>query len=223
MMLGSSVAAPLSQRVQGKVLLIPGLTLFAVGMAYIDWAAHANSGPWIFLPGLACTGLGLGFTWTPIFSIATRNLRPELAGVASGVLSTIQELGGVIASASVGAVLQGRLAASLHTRAVHAASQVPAQARRQFVSSFSQAAKSGFEVGRGQSGGNLHLPASVPAATVHHIAAVAHDVFTNAFVDAMKPALAMPITVVVIAALSCLAVRATVSGSAAVETSEAIA
>lgn len=223
MMVGSSVAAGLSQRVGGKVLLIPGLTLFALGMAYIDWAAHVDSGPWTFVPGLVCSGLGLGFTWTPVFSIATRNLKPELAGVASGVLSTIQELGGVIASASVGAVLQDRLAASLHTRAVHAAAQVPAQTRRQFVSGFSHAAKTGFEVGRGQSGSSLHLPPNVPASTVQHIVGVAHGVFTNAFVDAMKPTLAMPITIVVIAALGCFAVRAAGPGSVNRRADEAVA
>jgi hypothetical protein len=205
------------------VLLIPGLTLFAFGMAYIDWAAHVNSRPWTFLPGLICSGLGLGFTWTPIFSIATRNLKPELAGVASGVLSTIQELGGVIASASVGAVLQDRLAASLHTRALHAAGRLPVQTRGQFVAGFSHAAKTGFQVGRGQSGSNLHLPSSVPASTVQQIASVAHSVFTNAFVDAVKPALLMPITIVSLAALGCFAVRAAGPGAAGGRAEEAVA
>jgi hypothetical protein len=139
------------------------------------------------------------------------------------VLSTIQELGGVIASASVGAVLQDRLAVSLHTRAVHVAAQLPAQTRQQFVSGFSHAAKTGFEVGRGQSGSSLHLPPNVPASTVQQIAAAAHSVFTNAFVDAMKPTLAMPITIVVIAALGCFAVRATGPESATGRADEAVA
>ena len=89
----------------GKYLLIPGLALFAAGMAYIDWAAHADASRWSFLPGLIAGGIGMGFTWVPVFSLARRDLRPELAGVASGLLSTIQELGGVLASAAVGALL----------------------------------------------------------------------------------------------------------------------
>lgn len=223
MMVGSSAAAGLSQRVSGKVILIPGLTLFALGMAYIDWAAHVDSGPWTFMPGLICSGLGLGFTWTPIFSIATRNLKPQLAGVASGVLSTIQELGGVVASASVGAVLQDRLAASLHTRALHAAGQLPAQARGPFVAGFSHASSSGFQVGRGQSGSNLDLPPHIPASAVQQIASVAHAVFTHAFVDAMKPALLMPIAIVALAVVGCFAVRSAGPGSVTGRADEAVA
>jgi hypothetical protein len=37
---------------------------------------------------------------------------------------------------------------------------------------------------------------------------MAHDVFTNAFVIAMRPTLALPIAVLVVVALSCFAVRA---------------
>jgi len=117
MMFASPMAATLSGRVNGKYLLIPGLVLFAAGTGYIDWQAHADAARWSFLPGLIVAGVGLGFTWIPIFSLATRDLRPELAGVASGVLSTIQELGGVIAAAVIGALLQNRLVVALHDQA----------------------------------------------------------------------------------------------------------
>jgi hypothetical protein len=46
-------------------------------------------------------------------SVAARRHAPHLAGVASGVLDTIQELGSVIGSAAIGALLQNRLAVSL--------------------------------------------------------------------------------------------------------------
>src|SRR5207249_5336362 len=76
-----------------------------------------------FLPGLVLGGIGMAGVWTPVFSMATRNLQPRLAGVASGVLSTIQELGAVIGSAAIGAVLQNQLAADLHNRAVSYSAQ----------------------------------------------------------------------------------------------------
>jgi hypothetical protein len=150
----------------------------------------------------------MGFVWTPVFALATRDLKPHLAGVASGVLSTIQELGAVIASAAVGAVLQNRLAVALHDQAVQHSTQLPPAYRALFVDGFSQAAKTGFEVGRGQSGGNLQLPSNMPASAIHLIQQLAHDVFTNAFVAAMRPTLILPIAVLVLAALSCFAVRA---------------
>jgi hypothetical protein len=146
----------------------------------------------------------MGFIWTPVFSIATRDLPAHLGGVASGVINTIQELGGVFASAVVGAFLQNRLALALHDRAVTASGQLPEQFRRQFVDGFSNAAHSGFEVGAGQSGTSLNLPAQVQA--------IAHWVFTHAFVDAMHPTLVLPIVVLVLAAACAMFVR----GSAAV-------
>ena len=195
----SGIAAGLSQKVNGKYLLIPGLLLFAAGMAYIDWAVQAGSGRWIFLPGLIATGIGNGLLWVPALSIATRDLRSDLAGVASGVLNTIQELGGVIASAVVGAFLQNRLALALHDQAVANANRVPADFRSRFVDSFSEAAHTGFQVGAGQSGISLQSPAAVQE--------IARYVFAHAFVDAMHPTLILPIAMIVLAAAAATAVR----------------
>ena len=141
----------------------------------------------------------MGFIWTPVFSIATRDLPAHLGGAASGVVNTIQELGGVLASAVIGAFLQNRLALALHDQAVTASAQLPEQFRAPFVQGFSQAARTGFEVGAGQSGASLDLPAQVQA--------IAHSVFTNAFVDAMHPTLVLPIAVLVLAAGATLFVR----------------
>lgn len=195
----SGIAAALSQKVSGKYLLIPGLLLLAAGSGYIDWAAHATSSRWDFVPGLIASGFGMGFIWTPVFSVATRDLPAHLGGVASGVINTIQELGGVLASAIVGAFLQNRLAIALHDRAVSASAQLPQPYRAPFVNGFSNAAHSGFEVGAGQSGTSLQLPAQV--------AELAHSVFTSAFVDAMHPTLVLPIVALVIAAGATVFVR----------------
>src|SRR5438067_8901671 len=198
-MLTSGVAAGLSQRVNGKYLLVPGLLALAAGSGYIDWAAHASSGRWDFTPGLIASGLGMGCIWTPVFSIATRDLPIRLGGVASGVINTIQELGGVLASAVIGAFLQNRLAVALHDRAVAASAQLPEQYRGAFVDGFSNAARTGFEVGIGQSGANLSLPEQVQA--------IAHYVFTHAFADAMHPTMVVPIVILVVAAAASVFVR----------------
>ncbi|TME08085.1 MAG: DHA2 family efflux MFS transporter permease subunit [Chloroflexi bacterium] len=120
MFFSSGLAGGLAQKINGKYLLVPGLLMLAAGSGYIDWMAQADSGRWAFTPGLIVSGLGMGFIWTPVFSIATRDLPAHLGGVASGVVNTIQELGGVLASAVVGALLQNRLALALHDQAVAA-------------------------------------------------------------------------------------------------------
>ena len=67
--------------------------------------------------GLAIAGLGMAGVWTPLYDLGTRTLQPRLAGAASGVFSTIQELGAVLATAAIGAVLQNQLASALHDEA----------------------------------------------------------------------------------------------------------
>jgi EmrB/QacA subfamily drug resistance transporter len=213
MIVSSGVASSLVQKVNGKYLLIPGLLALAAGTGYIDWAANANSARWDFVPGLVISGLGMGCIWTPVFSMATRDLPAHLAGVASGVINTIQELGGVLASAVGGAFLQNRLALSLHDQAVTASSRLPAQYRAPFVSGFSNAAHSGFEVGAGQTGTTVQLPAQVQE--------IAHYVFTHAFVDAMHPTLILPIAVLVLAAASTVFVRPRKTAAVTVHEEEA--
>ena len=87
-------------------------------MAYIAWTAQVTSNRWLFLPGLVIAGAGMAGIWTPVYSLATRDLQPQFAGVASGVISTVQELGAVLGSAAIGALLQNQLATDLHNRAV---------------------------------------------------------------------------------------------------------
>lgn len=207
MMFLSGIAASLATRVSGKYLLMGGLTAFAAGMAFVAWTAQTSSSRWSFLPGLILAGGGLGFVWTPVFSLATRDLKPELAGVASGVLNTLQELGAVVASAAIGALLQNRLATGLHDQAVSYSGQLPAAFRARFVQGFSQAASNGLEVGRGQTGGSVQLPPSVPAQVAHQVEQIAQAVFTHAFVNAMRPTMVLPIVIVLAAAISCFAVR----------------
>jgi EmrB/QacA subfamily drug resistance transporter len=233
MMFVSAFAGGIANRYGGKWVLIPGLVLFAAGSAYIDWAVHVDASRWSFVPGLILSGVGLGGVWGPVYAIATRDIKPHLAGVASGVLNTIQELGAVVASASVGALLQNRLAVALHDQAVQRSAALPEAFRARFVDAFSGAAKNGLEIGAGQSGGNLNVPVGVPAQVVAQLQQIAHDVFVNAFVAAMRPTLLLPIAVVLLAALSCLAVRnrglqsrevpVTAEGAAAAETADATA
>ncbi len=207
MMLFSGVVAPLAARF-GKYILMVGLSLFALGMVYIAWRVQVDSNRWSFAPGLVLGGLGLAGVWTPVYSLATRDLQPRLAGVASGVLSTVQELGTVIGSAAIGAVLQNRLAAGLHDHAVSYAAQLSDPFRARFVDGFSQAASRGLEVGRGQTGGSLQLPSGIPAQIVQQLERLAHAVFTQSFVDAMRPSMALAITVILVAAVGVLGVRA---------------
>jgi EmrB/QacA subfamily drug resistance transporter len=219
MVLSSAAAnSPAAQRAgAAKPLLTVGLLMLAAGAAYIAWDVQADSSRWSVVPGLVVGGVGMGFIWGPIFQLATRNLPTHLAGVASGTINTIQEMGAVLASATVGALLQNRLATSLHTRAVVAAARLPQNLAAPFVSSFKGAASSGLDVGAGQSGTTLALPAGTSPGTAATIESLAHGVFTSGFVDAMKPTLVLPIAVLVLAAVASVWTRSRSSPGEATE------
>ena len=130
-----------------------------------------------------------------------------MAGAASGLLNTTRQLGAAIGSAVVGAILQNQLATALHNQAVSHASALPAAFRDQFISAFSSVASNGFQIGTGQNGAKL--PANLPPAVAHQLATLAHDVFTSAFIDAMKGTLVVPIAFLALTALSALLIKRT--------------
>jgi hypothetical protein len=119
----------------------------------------------------------------------------------------VQELGTVIGSAAIGALLQNRLATGLQDHAVGYSAQLPDPFRARFVEGFSQAASRGLEVGRGQTGSSLQLPSGIPAQIVQQLERLAHAVFTQSFVDAMRPSLALGIAIVLVAAVGVVGVR----------------
>ena len=207
MMLASGPVAALIQKGYGKRILFVGLLLFVAGQGYIAYTVSADGDRWALLPGLIVAGIGMAGVWTPLFDLGTRTLKPRLAGAASGVFSTIQELGAVLATAVIGAVLQNQLATGLRAEATSYSTRLPEPARAPFIDGFANAAKQGFEVGAGQSGAALQLPPGVPADLAAQIAQIAHAVFTHAFVDAMRPAMAIALTVVFVGALVTLRAR----------------
>ncbi len=201
------IAGRMSDKIGGKFILMGGLTLYAVGMGYVVATAQVDRHWVAFLPGFLISGLGVGCVFAPLATEAMRNVDPRLAGAASGVNNTIRQIGSVVGSASMGALLQNRLAVSLQHEATTRSGQVPAQARGPFIAGFKDAAKGGIEVGAGQSGAAQHLPAGTPKPIAAQISRIAQEVFQHGYVTAMKPTMVLPIAVVLVAAASCFAVK----------------
>jgi len=147
----------------------------------------------------------MGLIFAPRTTVAMHDIRPQMAGAASGVLNTTRQLGAAIGAAVAGAVLQNRLAVSLHAQAVSSASQLPPAFRDSFVDGFTQAARSGLQVGRGQTGG-AQLPPDLPSQVVAQVQQLVHDVFVNGYVAALRPTVAVSVAVLAVAAASCVLV-----------------
>ncbi|HET7418836.1 MAG TPA: DHA2 family efflux MFS transporter permease subunit [Candidatus Dormibacteraeota bacterium] len=198
-------AGRMADRIGGKYILMTGVLLFTIGFGSIALVAGPDS-TWInFLVPAVLAGLGIGMTFAPMTTVAMRNIKPQVAGSASAVLNTIRQMGAVVGSAVVGALLQNRLAVTLHDQAVSQSSSLPAAFRSQFIAAFSNVSSRGFEIGTGQSGASL--PPGVPPSVAHQLGVLAHDVFVTGFIDAMKQTFVLPIVVLLITALSALLIR----------------
>jgi EmrB/QacA subfamily drug resistance transporter len=204
-MLAAPFAGRLSDRLGGKYILFGGLTLWVVGLSIVLASSHVDSNRGDLIPGLVVAGLGLGCTFAPLQTIAMRNIQPRMAGAASGFINTTRQLGAVIGSAAVGALLQSQLATDLTSTAKANAEALPPGVRDQFVTGFSHAASSGLQVGAGQTG--VALPSGIPAEVRPTLLAVATRTFHEAYTAAMRATLVLPLIVLALAALTVLLVR----------------
>jgi hypothetical protein len=132
-------------------------------------------------------------------TVTMQRVNPRLAGAASGLLNTTRQLGGAFGSAVVGAILQTRLANELVSQAQAQAGSLPPAFRLPFVQGFARAAGGVLEVGRGQSG--VPLPGGIPPAQAARVQQLAHEVFAQAFINAMRPSLAVAIAVLLFGAV----------------------
>jgi EmrB/QacA subfamily drug resistance transporter len=203
------VAGRFADRVGGKWILFAGVSLFAGGMGILIGSAEVGSSQWSLLPGLIVAGFGLGMTFAPLQTIAMRDVEPRQAGAASGIINTTRQLGAVIGSAAVGALLQSqlstRLSSGANAQVAGPLADVPAEAKAGFVNGFKNAASAGLEVT-----GQTPKPAGLdqlPKELQTRFLAAGKAVFDDAFTHGMKVTLILPIAVMGLAALSVLLVR----------------
>jgi EmrB/QacA subfamily drug resistance transporter len=127
--LAAGVVAPFAGKVAdraGRYLPAAGFTLYAAGLILIAVVAGSDTTWYDLLPGFVLSGLGTGATMSPMAANATRNVPPQLAGAASGVLNTLRQTGSALGGAIVVAVLQARLTNDRdYVGALHAAIALP--------------------------------------------------------------------------------------------------
>jgi len=93
-----------------KPVVPVGMGMAAAGMAWLTGLNLTSSYATSVLPALVVAGLGLGLVMPPAMSLATSGIRPQDAGVASAMVSTMQQIGG-----SIGTALLNTLAAGAAT------------------------------------------------------------------------------------------------------------
>jgi EmrB/QacA subfamily drug resistance transporter len=189
------VAGRMSDRIGGKYILLVGLVLFGGGMAALAVIAQASSAWYDFLAPQVVAGVGIGCTFAPMITLAMRNVSQALAGAASGVFNTNRQVGTVIGTAGVGALLQNRLLAGFTAQIQQHGGQLPAVARAKLLAGFQAAAKGGLVTGTGSR--------STPLGQL---------IFTHGFVAAMRPTIIVPTLFLLAGAVLCLLIKRQPSG-----------
>jgi predicted MFS family arabinose efflux permease len=108
--LSGKVAARLGRQTVaiGAAGMIAGLLLLDFGVGRISAGSGTGSVGWL-VPGLMVDGAGMGLIIAPMASLVLARVAPSHAGTASGVLSTVMQLGGALGVALIGIVFYGAI------------------------------------------------------------------------------------------------------------------
>ncbi|KUL38892.1 hypothetical protein ADL22_16720 [Streptomyces sp. NRRL F-4489] len=108
--LASLLAPRLLRRIPDRVLLCLAAALASAGYAGCVLSAAYGSVPWL-LAALGAAGAGLGLFVTPVLAVTLRTVPQADSGAASGVVSTVQQLGAALGVCGFGAVFFARVQA----------------------------------------------------------------------------------------------------------------
>jgi EmrB/QacA subfamily drug resistance transporter len=157
----STLAGRLSARVPVRLLIGPGLALVGAGLLLMRGLDASSS--WTHLiAGFALAGAGTGLINPPLASTAIGVVRPERAGMASGINSTFRQVGIATGIAGLGTLFSHATRAKIIALLSSAPAVGPAFARR-LAAAVSQGNGAGAALGR--------LPARARPAAAHAIRA----------------------------------------------------
>ncbi|MDQ3865818.1 MAG: MFS transporter [Actinomycetota bacterium] len=98
------IAGALSDRIGGRPIMATGLTLQAVGLAWLG-AATSPTAPYAnLIPGFVISGIGMALFFAPVANVVLSAVHPSEEGQASGANNAIREAGGVFGVAVLATV-----------------------------------------------------------------------------------------------------------------------
>jgi EmrB/QacA subfamily drug resistance transporter len=104
----AAIAGRLTDRVPTRVLIGPGFALVGAGLLLMRGLAAGDD--WThLLPGFIVAGLGAGLVNVPLASTAVGVVEPARAGMASGINSTLRQVGIATGVAALGSILASRV------------------------------------------------------------------------------------------------------------------
>jgi EmrB/QacA subfamily drug resistance transporter len=98
------LAGLLSDRIGSRPLLVSGMALMAVGLAWIAGVVSPTVSYAHLVPPFAIGGIGMSLFFAPVANVVLSSVRRDEEGKASGVNNTIRELGGVFGVAVLASI-----------------------------------------------------------------------------------------------------------------------
>src|SRR4051812_5562392 len=101
------LAGLLSDRIGSRPLMVTGLALQAMAVAWIATVVTVDTPYLELVPAFVMGGAGMALVFAPAANAVLASVRPEEAGQASGATNAIREIGGVMGVAILAAVFSG--------------------------------------------------------------------------------------------------------------------
>jgi EmrB/QacA subfamily drug resistance transporter len=193
-------AGRLSDRISGKWVVAAGFTTMSAGIGWVAALIAPDVPAWHLVFPMAVFSMGVSLVMSPLANLVTHGLSQRDAGAGAGAYNTNRQVGGVIGSATIVAVLTSRLAATIPAAAATAAAGLPETARAPFLQAF--AAAGGLAPG---GSAPITLPDTVPAALADQIRAAAVQAVHSGFATAATQTVLVAAAVLVIGLLVTLA------------------
>jgi MFS family permease len=107
------VVGRLVDTVHPRTITVIGLLLFSASLFWLSRVMTPGVSAWQIVLPVALLGVGSAGVWAPLATSATRNLPPQSAGAGAGIYNTTRQVGAVLGSAAIAALIEARLAANV--------------------------------------------------------------------------------------------------------------
>jgi EmrB/QacA subfamily drug resistance transporter len=94
-----------------RIIPAIGFASFSISLVWFAAVMETDTAVWKYMAPIVLMGVGNACIWAPLAATATHDLPPMKAGAGAGVYNTTRQVGSVLGSAAVAALIVSRLSA----------------------------------------------------------------------------------------------------------------
>ncbi|TSE01874.1 DHA2 family efflux MFS transporter permease subunit [Skermania sp. ID1734] len=139
----SGVLAPIVGRwvdkAHPRVIPTIGFAMAAIAIAWLAERMHPDAPIWTMMFPIILLGISMACIWAPLSATATHDLPLDQAGAGSGIYNTTRQVGSVLGSAAISALITARMSANgLHSSTNQNSGALPAFVVHPFSSALAE-------------------------------------------------------------------------------------